>query len=129
VAARDEGSDMTTNALAGIAVKDLEAAIPWYERLLGRSPDARPMSEVAEWRFEGGGWIQVFEDPERAGRSSVTLVERDLDERLTDLHAKTIEIRSTNEAESVRTAIVDDLDGNQLVFAESVDNRIESSSS
>ena len=120
---------MTTNALAGIAVKDLDVAIPWYERLLDRSPDARPMSEVAEWKFEGGGWIQVFEDPERAGRSSVTLVERDLDERLTDLHAKTIDIRSTNEAESVRTAIVDDLDGNQLVFAQSVGNRIESSSS
>ena len=120
---------MTTNALAGIAVKDLDAAIPWYERLLDRSPDARPMSEVAEWKFERGGWIQVFEDPKRAGRSSVTLVERDLDERLTDLRAKTIEVRSTNEAESVRTAIVDDPDGNQLVFAQSVGNRIESSSS
>ena len=120
---------MTINALAGIAVKDLAAALPWYERLLDRSPDARPMSEVAEWKFDGGGWIQVFEDPQRAGRSSVTLVERDLDERLSDLDAKTIEIRNATDADSVRTAIVDDPDGNQLVFAQSVGNAIESSSS
>jgi len=120
---------MITNALAGIAVKDLRAAIPWYERLLDRSPDARPMPEVAEWKFDAGGWIQVFEDPDRAGRSSVTFVEPDLDERVSDLRAKTIAIRGATDAESVRTAIVDDPDGNQLVFAQSVGNRIESSSS
>jgi hypothetical protein len=87
------------------------------------------MSEVAEWKFNGGSWIQVFEDPERAGRSSVTLVERDLDDRLSELRSKTIEIRSTSDGESVRTAIVDDPDGNQLVFAQSVGTRVESSSS
>lgn len=54
--------------------------------------------------------------------------ERDLDERLADLHAKTINIRATTETEFVGTAIVDDLDGNQLVFAQSVGDRIERSS-
>ncbi len=120
---------MTTNALAGIAVKDLADAVPWYERLLDRAPDAQPMPEVAEWSFANGGWIQVFEDAERAGRSSVTLVERSLDERVSDLESKAIEIRSTSDTESVRTAIVADPDGNQLVFAQAVDGRIESSSS
>ena len=120
---------MTTNALAGIAVKDLGAAISWYEQLFDRPPDARPMSEVAEWEFEQGGWIQVFEDPDRAGRSSVTLVERSLEDRVADLQAKAIGIQSVGDSESVRTAIVTDPDGNQLVFAESVDGRIKSSSS
>jgi hypothetical protein len=109
---------MTTNALAGIAVKDLSAAVDWYERLLDRAPDAQPMREVAEWRFSKGGWIQVFEDADRAGHSSVTLVEENLDKRLSDLKAKAIEVQSTSEAESVKTAIIADPDGNQLVFAQ-----------
>ena len=119
---------MITNALAGIAVADLGAAIRWYERLLDRPPDARPMDEVAEWRFERGGWLQVFEDADRAGRSSVTLVESDIDERVSDLAARSIEIESTTDTKSVRTAIILDPDGNQLVFAQAVDGRIESSS-
>jgi predicted enzyme related to lactoylglutathione lyase len=106
------------NALAGIAVKDLERAIRWYQALLGRSPDSRPMSEVAEWEFSGGGWMQVFEDGARAGSSSVTLVESNLDERLKDLKAKGIAIGPTTSSDFVKTAIVSDLDGNQIVFAE-----------
>lgn len=118
---------MVTNVLAGIAVADLDASISWYERLFDRAPDARPMSEVAEWKFEQGGWLQVFADAERAGRSSVTLVESSLDERMSDLRAKSIEVRSATDTESVRTAIVADPEGNQLVFAQAVDGRIESS--
>ena len=37
------------------------------------------MPEVAEWRFERGGWIQVFHDERRAGSSSVTLAVDDLE--------------------------------------------------
>jgi hypothetical protein len=59
------------------------------------------MPEVAEWRFTKGGWIQVLEDADRAGHSSVTLVEENLDKRLSDLQAKAIEVQSTSEAESV----------------------------
>ena len=120
---------MITNVLAGIAVSDLDEAIPWYERILDRPPDARPMSEVAEWKFESGGWLQVFQDPDRAGQSSVTLVDSSIDQRVSALRAKGIEIGSTTDTDWVRTAIVADGDGNQLVFAQSVDGRLESSSS
>lgn len=119
---------MITNALAGVAVRDLADAVGWYERLLGRPPDARPMSEVAEWKFAKGGWIQVFEDPERAGHSAVTLVEGSLDEQLSDLEAMGIAVESSTDTDSVRTAIVVDPDGNQLVLAQSVNGAIESSS-
>ena len=106
------------NALAGVAVKDLDAAIPWYQRLLDRSPDARPMQEVAEWEFSGGGWMQVFQDPDRAGSSSVTLVDNDVDVRLADLKAKGITIDSTSSSDDVKTAIISDPDGNRIVFAQ-----------
>ena len=114
-----ESSEMTIkNALAGVAVRDLDVAIPWYERLLDRGPDARPMKEVAEWEFREGGWMQVFQDARRAGSSSVTLVENDLDVRLVDLKAKGITIDSSSSSDDVKTAIISDPDGNQIVFAE-----------
>lgn len=32
------------NALASVAVRDLEAAIDWYRKVLERPPDSRPMA-------------------------------------------------------------------------------------
>jgi len=40
------------NALASLAVKDMDSAVQWYEKLFGRPADSRPMPEVAEWKFE-----------------------------------------------------------------------------
>jgi hypothetical protein len=42
------------NVLASIAVKDLDSAVRWYEKLFNRPP-SRPMPEFAEWSFERGG--------------------------------------------------------------------------
>jgi catechol 2,3-dioxygenase-like lactoylglutathione lyase family enzyme len=107
------------NSLAGVAVKDLDAAIRWYTKLLDRKPDARPMDELAEWKFSSGGWMQVFTDSERAGSSSITLVETDLASRLEFLAKAGIHVRNQSDGDYVKTAIVRDPDGNQIVFAES----------
>jgi hypothetical protein len=61
------------NALAGM-VSDLTTAEAWYEQLLSRPADARPMEGLAEWKLADGGWIRVFQDKERAGSSSVTFL-------------------------------------------------------
>jgi hypothetical protein len=61
------------NALASLAVKDLKAAAAWYEKLFRRPADSTPMPEVAEWKFDRGGWLQVYQLPERAGSGSCTL--------------------------------------------------------
>ena len=110
------------NALAGIAVIDIAAATAWYQRLFGRAPDERPMAGLAEWRFDNGGWIQVFEDKKRAGSSSVTFAENDFDQRLKDLEAKDIPIGPTSRSDMVQTAIIADPDGNQIVFAQGHDH-------
>ena len=89
-----------TNALAGIAVRDMETSVRWYSRLLDRMPDRKPMPEVAEWEFADGGWIQVFHDKQHAGSSSVTLVESSLEGRLDDLKAKRISVESTSHSPS-----------------------------
>ena len=34
------------NVLAFVAVRDIEAAFPWYKMLLGREPDTQPMKGI-----------------------------------------------------------------------------------
>jgi predicted enzyme related to lactoylglutathione lyase len=106
------------NALAGIPVRDISAAIIWYEKLLGRRPDSRPMASVAEWRFPSGGWIQLFQAPARAGTSSVTLAVSNLDEAAVDLKRKGIALGEPADSPMVKIASAKDPDGNQIVFAE-----------
>jgi hypothetical protein len=54
------------NAIASVPVKNLKTASSWYEKLLRRPSDSTPMPEVAEWSFPRGGWLQVYQLPERA---------------------------------------------------------------
>lgn len=111
-----------TNALAGIAVEDINIALAFYERLFGRAPDARPMSEVAEWKFSTGGWVQIFTDFDRAGASLVTLIVDDLAETLQDLSIHGIMPIARRQGDFAKTAIFRDPDGNQLIFSQTLRN-------
>lgn len=62
-----------TQVLAQLAVSDVEAARQWYAQLFDGPPDARPMAGLLEWRVTGGAGVQVWRDPERAGRSAAVL--------------------------------------------------------
>ena len=106
------------NALAFIAVREVEASTRWYRMLLGREPDTQPMKGLVEWQFEAGGWLQVNENKQLAGRSSVTLVETDLDNRINKLKKAGIEPKSVMRGEQVSVVIITDPDGNQVVFAQ-----------
>lgn len=105
------------NALAGIATKDLEKAVKWYEPLIGRT-GRRPMEGVVEWSLPRGGGLQVFVDPKRAGSSTVTLSVEGLDAIVAELSARGVAIGDRTRSEMVSTAIVRDPDGNQVVLAE-----------
>ena len=52
-----------TEVFAGIAVRDRDAAIEFYERLLGGPPTMRPNDDEAAWQLTGGGWLYVLRDP------------------------------------------------------------------
>jgi hypothetical protein len=112
---------MLKNALAFAAVRDIDEAVRFYRMLLGREPDAQPMEGLAEWKFEGGGWLQVNENRQLAGRSSVTLVETNMDERVSMLTRAGIKPRSSVQGETVSVVIIADPDGNQIVFAQGKD--------
>lgn len=106
------------NSLAGIAVRDLNAATRWYEKLFSKPADQKPMPEVAEWAFPRGGWIQLFRDSDRAGKSSVTFSVSDLKAEVDHLRSLDLLVGDVQESKQVKTLIINDPDGNQLVFAQ-----------
>ena len=109
------------NALASVAVKNLAAAVVWYEKVFGRPPDSRPMPEVAEWKFERGGWLQVYQLPERAGGGSCTLAVSDIDQVIAHLQSLGIDTSERTSGAKVNTVMITDPDGNHLAFAEAID--------
>jgi catechol 2,3-dioxygenase-like lactoylglutathione lyase family enzyme len=110
-----------TNVLASLAVQDLNAAIGWYGRVLGKPPDSRPMAEVAEWKFDGGGWLQLYQLPQRAGSGSCTLAVRNIDDEVTRLSGLGIDTHQRSSNARVKTLMVADPDGNHIAFAETLD--------
>ncbi len=112
-----------TNALASVAVKDLRSTSQWYENLFGRPADSTPMSELAEWEFEEGGWLQVYQNPERAGTGSVTLAVSDLEQQIAVLKKSGIEAGATMKRAKVKVVMIKDPDGNSIAFAEALDAR------
>lgn len=108
------------NVLASVAVKDLKVASAWYEQLFGR-PGSTPMPELAEWEFPRGGWLQVYQLPERAGQGSVTLAVSDLAAEIEKLDAMGVDTSQRSSDKKVKTVMVTDPDGNHIAFAEASD--------
>ncbi|MEU9592382.1 VOC family protein [Streptomyces sp. NPDC048193] len=108
-----------THVLAVAPVSDMEPAVAWYERLLGRPADARPMAGLADWHVAPSGWIQVYVSPEHAGASLLNLVVDDLDRALSDLADRGITAGPVQPgSRNVRFAAVRDPDGNRVTLIE-----------
>jgi predicted enzyme related to lactoylglutathione lyase len=108
------------NALASVAVRDVTSAAAWYDKLLGWS-GSRPMDEVAEWKFRGGGGLQVYAGPDRAGHCSCTLVVDGLEAVADRLKASGIDAGTITAGPRVKTAMLRDPDGNSIALAEALD--------
>lgn len=107
------------NALASVAVTDLEVAAAWYAKLLG-SAGSKPMAEVVEWKLPGGGGLQVYALAERAGRCSFTLVVRDIEDEIRKLDTMGVDTRQRTASSEVKTVMVTDPDGNHVALAEAL---------
>jgi catechol 2,3-dioxygenase-like lactoylglutathione lyase family enzyme len=104
---------------AGIPVTELEPALDWWERFLGRPPDMTPNETERAWQLNDDGWLYVVEDPERAGGGLAALIGDDLDARISELNGRGIE---TGEVERInertRSLVVSDPDGNRITLGE-----------
>lgn len=108
------------NALASVAVTDLAVAERWYRELLGRD-GSKPMPEVVEWKFAGGGGLQVYALAERAGHCSFTLAVRDIETEINKLDGMGVDTSQRTSAPQVKTVMIIDPDGNHIALAESQD--------
>lgn len=109
------------NAIASLAVNNLRDTAPWYQRLFGRPADSKPMPTVAEWKFDRGGWLQVYELEERAGKGSVTLAIDDFDAQLASLRKLGIDAGQPIISDQFKVVMIKDPDGNSIAFAQTID--------
>jgi predicted enzyme related to lactoylglutathione lyase len=101
---------------AGLRVRDFEAALPWYERLLGE-PSFLPHATEAVWTLAEDRSVYIVEHPDGAGHSVVTIFLDDLDAHVAAAAARGVEPdeRLTYD-NGVRKAVYRDPDGNELGF-------------
>ena len=90
----------------------------WYENVLGRPADSTAIPEVAEWKFRGGGGLQVYQLPERAGSGSFTFEVSDILEEVFNMSSLGIDTSQLSSGEKVKTLMITDPDGNHIAFAE-----------
>jgi glyoxylase I family protein len=103
------------HVLAVVAVRDIEAGRSWYSKLFGREPDNHPMANLVEWQVVDGGWVQVTEDPQRAGGSLLNLAVSDLDEGVREVRECGIEAGEIVEAnKGVRLCAIPDPDNTAI---------------
>jgi hypothetical protein len=102
--------------LAQAVVTDLAVAERWYAVVFDGPPHDRPMDGLLEWHLGASFGVQVWLDPERAGRSAMVVEESDLDTLTDRLSAAAVEHDGPQPGGGARVLILTDPDGNQVVF-------------
>ena len=105
------------HVLAVVPVADIDTARGWYERLLGREPDNRPMDSLAEWRVTDTGWVQVHHDADRAGTALLNFAVDDLAIHLNGLRDRDLTPGAIQTvSKGVQLSTITDPDGNTITF-------------
>ena len=106
---------------AVVATRDFASARSWYSGLIGRGPDLEPIDNVAEWQITATAWLQVVEDPERAGRTAVRFGVDNLDTQIAEMNAAGITPGELMVVpDMVKVVDVADLDGNEVSFVQDI---------
>ena len=105
------------SVLAQSTVSDLGAAEQWYTALWGRGPDARPMPGLLEWHVDPAAGLQVWSEPDRAGRSSVVIGTDVLEGVAARLAASGIDHGGPQQGGGRRILQLADPAGNRVVIA------------
>ncbi|MFI8568145.1 VOC family protein [Rhodococcus sp. NPDC078407] len=106
---------MFTHVMAVVAVREIDSASDWYERLFDRPADNNPMPSLVEWQVALTAWVQVTVDPDRAGSSQFNVAVDDLESFVDDARSRGIVFGNIVEAnKGVRLSTVTDPDGNSI---------------
>ena len=107
---------MTVALFAGIRVRDLTAARPWYERLLGE-PSFDPNATEVVWTLADERSLYIKEDPRRAGGALITVFVDNLDAVISEIGSRGLDpAERETYSNGVRKATYRDADGNEIGF-------------
>jgi catechol 2,3-dioxygenase-like lactoylglutathione lyase family enzyme len=108
-----------TKVLATVPVADFDASIAWYERLLGRPADARPMAGLADWHLTDSAWVQVYRNENQAGNTALNFAVDNLEKHSAELAGRGITLGPvTTTDKNAKLAPVADPSGNTITFVE-----------
>ena len=102
--------------LAQMTVADLDRATAWYSIVFDREPDANPMDGLVEWHLAATFGVQLWADPDRAGKSAMVIDVSDLDALATRLTEHEIAHSGIENVTESRILPVTDPEGNQILF-------------
>jgi hypothetical protein len=107
---------MPVALFAGARVRDVTAARPWYERLLGE-PSFLPHATEVVWTLADGRSLYILEDPGRAGDALITVIVDDLDALVSEIGSRGLEPAGRETySNGVRKVTYRDDDGNEIGF-------------
>ncbi|MBW3095867.1 VOC family protein [Pseudohoeflea coraliihabitans] len=104
--------------IAHLDCSDLQRSEAWYAQLFERAPDRRPMAGLVEWHLDESAGLQLFEDAQRAGGGTLTLIVEALAalrQRLTKAHLAPGPL-STGDVGQL--CMLSDPDGNRVALVE-----------
>lgn len=107
---------MIRRMLANCTVTDLTRAQQWYSLLFDCQPHARPMPGLIEWHLGESFGVQVWSEPDRAGRCTVVLEETDIDNAAARLMSVGIAHDGPVPGGGARILPLLDPDGNRVVL-------------
>lgn len=108
---------MEVDLFAGVPVRDFDAAVAWFERLLGEPATFKANDDDWVWTLAEHRSIYVQRRPERAGHGIVTVFFDDLDGFIASAGERGIHPETQETYENgVRKAIYLDPEGNEVGF-------------
>jgi hypothetical protein len=102
---------------AHVSCADIETSAPWYEKLFGKAPLRRPTPGLAEWQFSDSAEVQLYEQREHAGTSTLTLGVLPLEPERRRLEAAGLKPGPIEETDGYFIMRMRDPDENLIVFA------------
>ncbi len=108
---------MELDLFAGIPVAGYEAALEWYERLLGFPPAFFPNDSEAVWELAEHRYVYIVQRPEHAGHAVHLAFVDDLDARVAQIADRGLApVERETYANGVRKITYRDPDGNEFGF-------------
>ena len=106
-----------TQVLAVAPVTDIDRSAAWYSQLLDQPETSRPMPSLVDFHVTDTGWLQVFVDPGRAGRTEVNFAVDDFDATRDRLASAGLDVSQEAEVSNgVRVLPVTEPDGNVVTL-------------